>query len=78
MKVEYFPDTDTLSIVFAAGPFTPEGQDTQDPDVTLLYDEDNRIAEIIIEHASTRTDIAELRRKVSFEEVQGQQASQAA
>ena len=69
MRVEYFPDTDTLSIVFAATPFIPNGEDTTDPDVTLLYDDKHRIAEILIEHASKRLDLAELRRKVSFEEV---------
>ena len=69
MKVEYFPGADTLSIVFASGPFVPEGEDTTDPNVTLLYDDENRIAEILIEHASERIDLAELRRKVSFEEV---------
>ena len=78
MKVEYFPDTDTLSIVFAAGPFVPEGEDTTDPDVTLLYDNENRIAEIVIEHASKRIDLSELRRKVSFEEVHGEAESKAA
>ena len=78
MKVEYFPDTDTLSIVFASEPFVPEGEDTTDPDVTLLFDAAHRLAEIVIEHASERIDLAELRRKVSFEEIQDPSSIKAA
>ncbi len=75
MKIEYFPETDTLSITFAAGPFTADGEDTADPDVLLLYDRNahseskHQLAEIVIEHASERIDLGELRRKISFEEV---------
>ena len=69
MRVEYFPETDTLSIVLAAGPYAPEGMDTADPDVVVLYDEENRVAEIVIEHASRRVDLAETRRQIGFEEI---------
>lgn len=80
MKVEYFPESDTLSILFAAGPFTADGEDTADPDVPLLYDLDTRskgkdqLAEIVIEHASERIDLGELRRKISFEEIRSAEA----
>ncbi|MDX1531022.1 MAG: DUF2283 domain-containing protein [Rhodothermales bacterium] len=70
MRVEFFPDTDTLSILFLApGTVAGNGVDTADPDVTLYYDDEQRIAEIAIEHVSARVDLAELRRRVSFEEV---------
>lgn len=70
MRVEFFPDTDTLSILFLApGTAAGDGVDADDPDVTLYYDEKGRIAEVAIEHASTRLDLDELRRRVSFEEV---------
>lgn len=54
MKIEYFPQTDTLSILLLHEPGPVEGDDTGDPDVTLLFDSDNRIAEIVIDHASKR------------------------
>lgn len=67
MKVEYFPDTDTLSILLIDKPTNVEGEDTRDPDITLLYDGANRLAEIIIEHASQRTDLAEIRSSKQIE-----------
>lgn len=75
MRVEYFPETDTLSIIFAADPFEAEGEDTNDPDVLLLYDEQHRIAEIVIEHASGRVDLGEIRRRIGFEEIRSQEAT---
>ena len=72
MRVEYFPDTDTLSIVLAAGPFQAEGQDTNDPDITLLYDGEKHLAEIVIERASQRVDLAETRRRIGFEEIRSE------
>jgi uncharacterized protein YuzE len=69
MKIEYFPDTDTLSILMTQGADYMEGEDTNDPDVTLLYDRDNRLAEIVVEHASRRVDLDQLRHHASFEVV---------
>ena len=69
MKIEYFPSSDTLSLLFAAGPFDAECLDTADDDVTLILDEQGRIGEILIEHASHRVDLAETRRRIGFEEV---------
>lgn len=69
MKVEYFPQTDTLSILLLQTPTFVDGEDTGDPDVTLLFDGGNRLAEIVIEHASQRTDLAEIRSGISFEEI---------
>ncbi len=77
MKIEYFPETDTLSLVFAAGPFEAEGGDTNDKDITLLYDRQGRIAEIVIERASRRVDLAETRRQIGFEEIVGTSAVEA-
>lgn len=71
MKIEYFPQTDTLSILLVHEPGSVEGEDTQDPDVTLLFDAENRVAEIVIEHASARTDLENIRKRLGFEEVAG-------
>jgi uncharacterized protein YuzE len=78
MTVEYVPETDTLTITFVPTPYEQETVlDTPDDDVLLLYDVSGRLAEIVIEHASARTDLAELRRKVSFEEIRPAPASPA-
>ena len=69
MKVQYFPETDMLSIVLARAPYESAGAgDTGDPDVVLHYDTANCIAEIEIEHASRRVDVHLLRKGVSYEE----------
>lgn len=67
MKLYYFPDTDTLSIQFP--PSRAEGQDTNDPDVLMFFDESNRISEILIENASRRMDLDSLRDQPQFEEI---------
>lgn len=78
MKIEYYPDTDTLSITFAAGPFTATKKDEEiDPEVLVLWDGE-RIGEIVIEGASSRIDLRELRRQVSFEEIGPEQVRPAA
>ncbi len=73
MKIEYYTETDTLSIVFAAGPFEAIRDDEQSPDGplpdVLILRDGERIGEIVIEGASGRIDMAELRRQISFEEV---------
>lgn len=69
MKVQYFPETDMLSIVLAHTPYESAGaEDTNDPDVVLHYDAAHCITEIEIEHASRRVDLDLLRRGVSYEE----------
>ena len=69
MKVQYFPETDMLSIVLAPTPYEAAGaEDTGDPDLVLHYDAANRIAEIEIEHASKRIDIDLLKKGVHYEE----------
>jgi hypothetical protein len=52
-------------------PGSVEGEDTNDPDVTLLLDNENRIAEIVIEHASSRTDLDDIRKRIGYEEIVG-------
>ncbi len=75
MKVEYFPETDTLSIVLARTPYESGGaEDAGDPDVLLHLDRDGRVAEVAIEHASKRVDLTEVRRMISFEEVRAERA----
>lgn len=69
MRVKYFRDTDTLNIMFTTGPYrSGYGEDTNDPDITLLYDEDERLTEIEIERASDRINLAEVRALDSFDE----------
>lgn len=67
MEMLYFLDTDTLSIQFPS--VRAEGQDAEDPDVTLFFDDTNRISEILIEHASRRIDLESLRAEPQFEEI---------
>lgn len=67
VRLLYFPDVDLLSIKLP--PDRAEGQDTNDPDVTLFFDKDNRISEILVENASKRIDLDKLRREPQFEEV---------
>lgn len=67
MKLEYFADTDTLSILLNGNPGEVDAEDTNDPDITLLYDATNRIAEILIEHAAHRIDLDSIRREIGFE-----------
>ena len=69
MKVQYFPEMDMLTLVLARMPYESAGaEDTSDPDVVLHYDVQNRIAEIEIEHASDRVDVAFLRSGLAYEE----------
>lgn len=67
MRILYFPDVDVLSIKLP--PDRAEGQDTNDPDVTLFFDARNRISEILIENASARMDLEKLRSEPQFEEI---------
>ncbi len=55
MKIQYFPDTDTLHIEFRATAVA-ETRDL-DADTLLDIDGDGNICGITIEHAKTRTDI---------------------
>lgn len=58
MKMSYFADTDTLYIEFSSTTAT----DTKDLDDNTLadYDTEGNIVAIILEHASTRTDVQKL------------------
>jgi uncharacterized protein YuzE len=58
VRVQYFPDTDTLYIEFRKS----EIAETRDlDDNTLLdLDEEGGLCAITIEHASTRTDLQDL------------------
>lgn len=75
MKVEYFPDTDTLSITLRDVPYQATGEDTNDPDVLLYYDEQHRLAEVEVSHASRRANVEHLRVLDMFEEVRGEMRS---
>ena len=63
MKIQYFPDTDTLYIEFKA----VEVAETRDLDENTLLDLDGEgnIAAMTVEHASERADIP----KFSYEQV---------
>lgn len=64
MKTEYFPSSDTLSFVFSEGP-VEDGRDVEgDQDVLVLYDEQDRIVEIVIHHASRRISLDQIRTTV--------------
>ncbi len=79
MRIEYYPDTDTLNITLVRTPYEVEtGVDTEDPDITLLYDKQNRLSEIEIEHASRRVDIELMQRQYSFEVIEDKKDRQAA
>jgi hypothetical protein len=67
MRLLYFPDVDVLSIKLPPDRF--EGRDSSDPDVTLFFDKQNRISEILIENASRRMDLDRLRQEPQFEEI---------
>lgn len=70
MTVQYHSPSDILSIVVATAPYASAGaEDTRDPDVTLHYEEGGRLAEVEIEHASARLDLAEARRLPFFSEL---------
>ncbi len=63
MKIQYFPDTDTLHIELAPA----EIHETRDldEDTLLDLDADGRLCAITIEHASDRTAIPDF----SYEEI---------
>ena len=58
MQVEYFPDTDTLTIALR----TAESADAAEvaPDVVLDYDADGNVIGVTIEHASQRADLGSI------------------
>jgi uncharacterized protein YuzE len=63
MRVEYFPETDTLDIEFKPSAVA-ESKDL-DENIVLDLDADGRICAMAIEHARERTDYPQ----VSFEPV---------
>ena len=55
MRTEYFPASDTLSFLFAEDKQVADGRDVEgDEDVLVLYDDEDRIVEIVVHHASRR------------------------
>lgn len=57
MRTEYFPTSDTLSFVFSESQ-VEDGRDVEgDPGVLVLYDDQNRVVEIVVHHASRRIDL---------------------
>lgn len=77
MKLEYWPNVDVLHIQIGTAP-SAEGADAGDPDVTLHFDEQNRISEIEITNASSRVDLNDIRRRYGFEEMIVDEARSAA
>ena len=56
MKVQYFPDTDTLYIEFDARPVVETKE--LDADILLDVDASGQVCAITVEHASQKTDLA--------------------
>lgn len=77
MKIEHFPDTDTLSIVLSTRSGEVSAADANDREIAVLIDGEGRIVEVLIEHASSRTDLDAIRERLSFEEVNGSHFSSA-
>ncbi len=57
MKVNYFPDTDTLLLSFSDSKIT----DTHDlnEDILVELDENGRLVSMTIEHAKRQTDVSQ-------------------
>ncbi|MDQ3605027.1 MAG: DUF2283 domain-containing protein [Gemmatimonadota bacterium] len=68
MRLEYFPETDTLYIHLRDGP----GADAKEvaPDVVVDLDAEGQAIGIEIEHASTRTDVTNLHWSSAFHPLQ--------
>jgi len=78
MQIEYYPDTDMMSITLSRTPFTVNrSAETDDADIVLLFDEKGFLAETEIQHASERVDLDEVRRRLAFEEVRDPKSSAA-
>ncbi len=75
MTIEYYPETDTLSITLRETPYQATGEDTNDPDVLLYYDEQHRLAEVEVSHASRRANVDHLRKQPFFKEVRDEARS---
>ena len=70
MHIRYFPDTDTLSLDFRAEiEAVSDTVDGPDEDFLLHFDEDGRLVSLLIEHASQRTDLANLHSQPQFEKI---------
>lgn len=66
MKVNYFPDTDTLLVTFSDRPIV-ETRDLNE-NVLIELDQDGNVVSMTIEHAKEQTDV----REFSYQEVTGQ------
>jgi uncharacterized protein YuzE len=63
MKVRYFPDTDTLYILFHEGEIT-QSRDMDD-DTLVEFDKEGRLCAMTVEHARERADLPHF----SFEQI---------
>jgi putative transcriptional regulator len=69
VRFQYHAETDMLSMVLVETPYQSDGaEDTHDPDIVLHYRADGRLAEIEIEHASTKVDLGAMRKSPVFED----------
>ncbi len=66
MKMTYYPDMDALSIVLAGGP-APYGEDTQRDNITMFFDENDQLIEILIDQASEAAPLDKLKGSPHFE-----------
>jgi len=57
MRVRYFPDTDTLVIIFSDRRIV-ETRDLNE-DVLVEFDKDGHVVSMTIEHAKQQTDVSE-------------------
>ena len=68
MRIVYYPAVDMLRIELRDAPFQAEGHPVDELDTVLYSDENNRLAEVEVSHASERVDLEALRQHEAFEE----------
>ena len=70
LLLQYHEESDMLVLLFGDEAYEAAGAvDTDDPDVVIHYDEQNRVREIEVEHASERLDLSLVRRSAAFEQI---------
>ncbi len=73
IRFQYHAETDMLTMVLVDTPYQSDGaEDTNDPDIVLHYRDDGRLAEIEIEHASTKVDLEAMRKSPIFSDFQSE------
>jgi uncharacterized protein YuzE len=77
MRTEYFPDSDPLSFLFSEEDgAVADGRNVEDDeDVEVLYDAEDRIAEIVIHHASRRFPLDRIAARVISDQASAAPAS---